>query len=312
MTNDLPSFPCYLSQSGHSEYTTIDQAKISVMDRGFIFGDGVYEVFVVYGGKPFRLDQHMARLERSLAELRIPNPHTRAQWLEMVQKLIAPKVIAPSAESTGASVDIADIASQDWLIYLQLSRGVALRDHVMPADIAPTVFMMRSPLKMPTDAQRAQGVACVSADEFRWEKAHIKATSLLGAVLSRQISFDAGAVETVMFRDGFMSEAAASNVWVVLDGVVIGTPKDNLVLEGIRYGLIEEICAKQGIPYQLRRVSRDEVFAADELMLSSATKEVLPITQLDGKPVGHGQNKAKPGPVYQKLYAGYQAAKIAA
>ena len=111
-----------------------------------------------------------------------------------------------------------------------------------------------------------------------------------------------------MFRDGFMSEAAASNVWVVSDGVVIGTPKDNLVLEGIRYGLIEEICAKQGIPYQLRRVSRDEVFAAEELMLSSATKEVLPITQLDGKPVGDG----KPGSVYQKLYEGYQAAKIAA
>ncbi len=309
MNTSLPSFPCYLSQNGHSEYTTIDQAKISVMDRGFIFGDGVYEVFVVYGGKPFRLAQHMARLERSLAELRIPNPHTQAQWLEMVESLIAPKLVVPYAVDTPANLDI---PTNDWLIYLQISRGVALRDHVMPPDIAPTVFMMRSPLNMPSAAQRERGVACVSADEFRWEKAHIKATSLLGAVLSRQISFDAGAVETVMFRDGFMSEAAASNVWVVRDGVVIGTPKDNLVLEGIRYGLIEEICAKQGIPYQLRRVSRDEVFAADELMLSSATKEVLPITQLDGKPVGHGQHQGAPGPIYQKLYAGYQAAKIGA
>ena len=299
----LPNFPCYLSQSGQSEFTTIDQAKISVMDRGFIFGDGVYEVFVVYGGKPFRLAQHMARLERSLAELRIPNPHTQAQWLDMVTSLITPKLIALHAVNTPANIDI---SSNDWLIYLQITRGVALRDHVMPNDIAPTVFMMRSPLNMPSAAQRERGVACVSADEFRWEKAHIKATSLLGAVLSRQISFDAGAVETVMFRDGFLSEAAASNVWVVSDGVVIGTPKDNLVLEGIRYGLIEEICANQGIPYQLRRVSREEVFAADELMLSSATKEVLPITLLDGKSVGRGA----PGPIYQKLYAGYQAAKI--
>ena len=198
MTNDLPPYPCYLGRGASGEFTTIDQAKISVMDRGFIFGDGVYEVFVVYGGKPFRLAQHMARLERSLAELRIPNPHTRAQWLEMVESLVTPKSVALHAGNTPAN---ADIASNDWLIYLQITRGVALRDHVMPPDIAPTIFMMRSPLKMPSDAQREQGVACVSADEFRWEKAHIKATSLLGAVLSRQISFDAGAVETVMFRE---------------------------------------------------------------------------------------------------------------
>ena len=303
MSEHLPPYPCYLGRGGQGELTTIDQAKISVMDRGFIFGDGVYEVFVVYGGKPFRLPQHMARLERSLGEMRIPNPHTREQWLSLVQQLVTPESIARNAENTPAS---GVNSSQNALIYLQITRGVALRDHVMPKDIEPTVFMMRSPLNLPTAAQRGKGVACVSADDFRWEKAHIKSTSLLGSVFARQISFDAGATETVMFRRGYLSEAASSNVWVVKDGALIGVPKDNLVLEGIRFGLIEEICKAQGIAFSLRRITREEVLAADELLLSSATKEVLPITLLDGKPVGSGL----PGPVYQSLYAGYQNAKI--
>ena len=143
------------------------------------------------------------------------------------------------------------------------------------------------------------------------KKAHIKSTSLLGAVFARQISFDAGAVETVMFRDGFLSEAAASNVWVVKNGTVLGPPKDNLVLEGIRYGLIEELCREAGIGFELRRISREEVLDADELLLSSATKEVLAITTLDGRPVGNGATQGLPGPVYAKLYAGYQRAKPA-
>jgi D-alanine transaminase len=304
MTDDLPQYPCYLGRGASGEFTTIDQAKISVMDRGFIFGDGVYEVFVVYNGKPFRLPQHMARLERSLNEMRIPNPHTREQWLGMVNELITPKSIAAQADSVRAS---SNISPNNALIYLQITRGVALRDHVMPKDIDPTVFMMRSPLNLPTAVQREKGVACVCADDFRWEKAHIKSTSLLGSVFSRQISFDAGATETVMFRRGYLSEAASSNVWVVKGGALIGVPKDNLVLEGIRFGLMEEICKAQGIAFSLRRISREEVLAADELLLSSATKEVLPITMLDGKPVGNGW----PGPVYKKLYEGYQDAKIA-
>ncbi len=304
MSEHLPPYPCYLGRGGQGELTTIDQAKISVMDRGFIFGDGVYEVFVVYGGKPFRLPQHMARLERSLGEMRIPNPHTREQWLSLVQQLVTPESIARNAENTPAS---GINASQNTLIYLQITRGVALRDHVMPKDIEPTVFMTRSPLNLPSAQAREQGVACVSADDFRWEKAHIKSTSLLGSVFARQISFDAGATETVMFRRGYLSEAASSNVWLVKDGALIGVPKDNLVLEGIRFGLMEEICKAQGIAFSLRRITRQEVLAADELLLSSATKEVLPITLLDGKPVGSGM----PGPVYQRLYAGYQDAKIA-
>jgi D-alanine transaminase len=287
----LLSLPCYLN----GEYTTLPEAKISVMDRGFIFGDGVYEVLPVYGGKPFRFKEHTARLERSLAELRIKNPMTQAQWLDVAMKLIA-----QYAQSVGA-----DAESIDQIIYIQITRGVAMRDHAMPPDMTPTVFVMSNAMKLPSPAQRIQGVACVTADDFRWEKAHIKSVSLLGAVFARQISFDAGALETVMFRDGYLSEAAASNVWVVQGGKVLGVPKDNLVLEGIRYGLLAEICQEQGIGFELRRISRDEVLAADELLLSSATKELLPIVSLDGKPVGKGQ----PGPVYEKLYAGYQTIK---
>ena len=287
----LPDTPCYLN----GEITALKDAKISVMDRGFIFGDGVYEVVPVYAGKPFRFAQHMARLDRSLAELRITNPLSHAQWHEIVLKLV--NGYALSEHTSPEKID--------QLVYIQMTRGVALRDHVMPPDLAPTVFVMTSTMKPPTPEQRAQGVACVTADDFRWSKAHIKSTSLLGAVFARQISADVDAVETVMFRDGFLSEAAACNVWAVKDGTLMGAPKDNLVLEGIRYGLIEGICRDAGIGFELRRISREEVFAADELLLSSATKEVLAITTLDGRPIGNG----KPGPVYARLHAAYQRAK---
>ncbi|SFC08355.1 D-alanine transaminase [Polaromonas sp. OV174] len=291
--NALPDTPCYLN----GEYTALKDAKISVLDRGFIFGDGIYEVVPAYAGKLFRFEQHMARLERSLTELRIPNPLTLAEWRQVSLKLIADYV-----EKMGAAA-----ANGNQLIYIQISRGVAMRDHPMLPGLSPTVFVMVNTMKLPSEQQREQGVTCVTADDFRWEKAHIKSTSLLGAVFSRQISVDAGALETIMFRGDYLSEASSSNVWVVKDGKVSGPPKDKLVLEGIRYGLIEEMCRAAGIDFELRRISRAEVLAADELMLSSATKEVLPVTLLDGQPVGNG----KPGPVYAKLYAAYQQAKQA-
>jgi len=190
-------------------------------------------------------------------------------------------------------------------VYFQVTRGVAPRDHAMVKGLQPTVFVMVNPLPPVADAVRAKGVACVSAEDFRWQKAHIKSTSLLGAVLARQISVEAGAAETVMFRGEWLSEASSSNVWIVKDGGVFGPPKDNLVLTGIRYGLIERLCAEHGIPFALRRIARDEVSGADELLLSSATKEVLPVSTLDGRPIGNG----RPGPIYQTLYAAYQEAK---
>ncbi|MGV8804726.1 MAG: D-amino acid aminotransferase [Polaromonas sp.] len=287
----LPATPCYLN----GDFSTLQDAKISVLDRGFIFGDGVYEVVPAYGGKLFRFAQHMARLERNLAELRIANPLTPDAW-----RAIALKLIADQPQSTCAKPE-----NDGQLIYIQITRGVALRDHAMLNGLTPTVFMMVNPMNLPSEQQRSDGVACVTADDFRWKKAHIKSTSLLGAVFARQISVDAGALETVMFRDDYLSEAAASNVWLVKDGKVSGPPRDHLVLEGIRYGLIEEICRAAGIDFALRRISRAEVLAADELLLSSATKEILPITRLDGQPVGSG----RPGPIYARLHAGYQQAK---
>jgi D-alanine transaminase len=181
---------------------------------------------------------------------------------------------------------------------------------VMPADIAPTVFMMVSTMKPATPEQRHAGVACTTARDFRWERGDIKSISLLGNVLARQMSADQGAMETIMFRDGHLTEASASNVWIVHEGAVLGAPRSEHVLEGIRYGLIAELCEELGIGFNLRPISEAEVFAADEIMLSSATKEVLPVTRLDGEPVGHGAGKGKPGPIYARLYEAYQRAKV--
>ena len=295
MHSSLPSATadtlCYLN----GDYCRIADAKISVLDRGFIFGDGIYEVVPVYGRRLFRFESHMARLERSLGKVRIANPHHPAQWLERMRKLVA----AQHAQSGAA----------DQLVYLQITRGVAPRDHVMPADIEPTVFMMATPMKPPTAEQRHAGVPCVTARDFRWERGDIKSISLLGNVLARQMSADHGAVETVMFRDGFLTEAAASNVWLVKDGALIGPPKSEHVLEGIRFDLLRELCEDEGVGYSLRPISEGEVLAADELLLSSATKEVLPVTRLDGELVGHGALRGKPGPVYARLYEAYQRAK---
>ena len=288
----MPSLPetlCYLN----GEYTPLNLAKVSVLDRGFLFGDGIYEVVPVYGRQVFRFGEHMARLDRTLAKVRIANPHTTAEWLERCRRLIDAH------------------AARDQLLYLQVTRGVAPRDHVMPTDIEPTVFMMTSPMKPPSAEQRHRGVACITARDFRWERGDIKSTSLLGNVLARQMSADQGAVETIMFRDGFLTEGAACNVWVVREGAVLGPPKSEHVLEGIRFELIRELCEEEGIAFNLRPISEGEVGTADELMLSSATKEVLPVTTLDGEAVGHGALRGKPGPVYAKLYAAYQRAKEA-
>ena len=294
----LPNTPCHLN----GLTLPLNEAKISVLDRGFIFGDGIYEVAPVYHGQLFRFEQHMARMARSLNELRIPNPHTEPAWRALIHDLLQ-----QHAQSLGQSV-----SNLNQIVYIQITRGVAPRDHAMPAGLTPTVFVMVNEMKPIAAKDRDNGVACVSAEDFRWEKAHIKSTSLLGAVFSRQISADVGALETVMFRHGFLSEAAASNVWVVKNGQIFGPPKNHLVLEGIRYGLMEEICAQQGVSFALRPIGRAEVFDADELMLSSATKEVLAITRLDGQAVGHGAAAGMPGPVYQRIYQAYQMAKKAA
>ena len=284
----LPDTLCHLN----GQTLALRDAKVSVLDRGFIFGDGLYEVIPVYGRRLFRFDEHMARLARNLAKLRIPNPHPRDGWLALVRELCAAQ------------------PADDQLVYIEITRGVALRDHVMPEGLTPTVFVMTSAMKPPSAEMRHHGVTCITARDFRWERGDIKSISLLGNVLARQISADHGAAETVMFRDGWLTEAAASNVWVVHEGALLGPPKSEHLLEGIRYDLLAELCEEVGIAYNLRPIAEADVLAADELILSSATKEVLPITKLDGDLVGHGAMRGKPGPVYARLYEAYQRAKV--
>jgi D-alanine transaminase len=278
---------CYLN----GDYGPLSEARVSVLDRGFIFGDGIYDVAPVYGRKLFRFDEHMARLDRGLAKIRVANPLARNDWLERCRKIVAAH---PAA---------------DQLVYIEVTRGVAARDHVMPPDIEPTVFIMASAMKHPTAEQRHQGVACITARDFRWERGDIKSVSLLGNVLARQMSADRGALETIMFRDGFLTEASGSNVWVVQEGALLGPPKSEHVLEGIRIELLRELCEEEGIAYNLRPIPEADVFAADEVLITSATKEVLPVTTLDGEPVGHGALRGKPGPVYARLHEAYQRAK---
>jgi len=274
----------------NGRFGPLSEAKISVLDRGFIFGDGIYEVVPVYHRKPFRMAQHLARLERSLAKIKIAQPFTEGQWEKLVQDLID-----RSPEQT-------------CMVYLQITRGVAKRDHAYPVPaVTPTVFGMVAPMTRPTAAVREKGVRVISIADERWLHCDIKSVSLLGNVLAKQAAVDAGVDEVIQFRDGNLTEASSCNIWVVKGGKLLAPLKNNLVLEGIRYGLLEELCKEVGIPFELRVVTRAEVESADELMLSSATKEILPIVELDGKPVANG----KPGDVYKRLSAAYDA-RIAA
>jgi D-alanine transaminase len=271
----------------NGELVPLDQIRISPLDRGFIFGDGVYEVIPAYGGRLLRAREHFRRLQRSMDEIRLANPHTIDEWIAEVNRLLAHH---PGNQS----------------VYIQVTRGVPpKRDHVIPEGLVPTVFMMVSPLSTPSPEMVAKGVACVSAKDFRWEKCHIKSTSLLGNVLARQISADAGATETILFRDGLLTEAAASNVFVVKDGAVAAAPQDNHILLGITYELLTDLAREGKLRFDIRPITEAEVRAADEIWLSSSTKEVLAVTTLDGKPVGAGV----PGPVFRRMHALFQEYK---
>ena len=265
----------------------LDQISISPLDRGFIFGDGVYEVIPVYDGLMLRGREHFERLQRSMDEIRLANPHTVDEWLALVAQLLAHH---PGNQS----------------VYIQVTRGAPTkRDHVIPKGLQPTVFMMSNPMTTPSPEAVENGVACVTSPDFRWEKCHIKSTSLLGNVLARQVSVEAGATETILFRDGFLTEASSSNVFVVKDGVVFAPPRDNLILMGITYDLVMQLAREGAVRLEMRQVPEAEVRAADEIWLSSSTKEVLAVTTLDGKPVGNG----KPGPVFRRMHALYQEHK---
>ena len=271
----------------NGKFLPIEQAMVPVLDRGFIFGDGVYELIPVYSRAPFRMDEHLARLERSLAAVRIRNPYPREQWREIILKLVAQQ------------------PWQDQAVYFQVTRGVAKRDHAFPAGVEPTVFVMCNPLVNPPKELVDKGAAAVSAVDNRWLRCDIKSISLVGNCLLRQASADAGAAETILFREGKLTEASASNVFVAKNGLLLSPPKSNLILPGITYDVVVEIAQATKIPLEFRDVSEAEVRAADEIWLTSSSKEILAVATLDGKPVGDG----KPGPLFRKAYAGYQEFK---
>ena len=276
----------------NGEWMPVEKAMVPVLDRGFIFGDGIYEFIPVYGRKPFRAARHFARLMRSLAAVGIGNPHTEAGWSDLLAQIIDKQAF----ENQG--------------VYFQVTRGVAVRDHAFPKDAKPTVFMMSNPLVTPSAVQFANGMACVTAVDNRWLRCDIKSTSLLGNVLMRQLAADHDAIEAVMFRAGFLSEASASNVFVVKNGTVLAPLKDNLMLHGITLDEVIDLTRAAGLPLELRPIAESEVWTADELWLSSSSKEVVAITRLDGKPVGAAAHAGKPGPVFAQIRAAYDQAKL--
>jgi D-alanine transaminase len=272
----------------NGDWLPLSEAKISVLDRGFIFGDGIYEVVPVYSKRTFRLESHLARLQRSLAAIQIHCSMQLQDWSAIFAELIQRN------------------KGEDQFLYLQVTRGVAKRDHAFPDPaVAPTIFAMSSPFHPPSQELRETGISVVSQPDERWLHCDIKSTALLGNVLARQAAIDRGAVESVLFRDGFLTEGAASNIWVVKDGILHAPIKNHLILEGIRYGLMQEIAESLHIPVQIRRIRQQEIPQADELLLTSATKEVLPIVRMDQRPVGPEGHAGKPGPIYQKIRQAY-------
>ena len=272
----------------NGRYVALAEASVPVMDRGFLFGDGVYEVIPVYSRRPFRIDEHLARLQQSLDGIRLANPHTNSEWREIVARIVD------------------EAAPHDQSVYLQVTRGtMAVRNHAFPATTIATVFVMSEALVTPPAAQRETGIAAVGTADIRWLRCDLKTTSLLANCLLRQLAVDAGCVETLLFRDGFLTEGAASNVFAVKDGVLLAPPKNHLMLPGITYDVVLELAAAHNLPFEVRDVTEAEVCAADELWMSSSTKEVLPIVSLDGRAVGDG----KPGPVYARMYEWYQEFK---
>ena len=268
----------------NGEFLPLAEAKVPVLDRGFIFGDGVYEVVPVYSKVPFRLEEHLARLERSLAAVDIRNPYTREQWKGFVAGIVERQTF------------------EDQGVYFQVTRGVAKRDHAFPKHAEPTVFMMSNPLVPPPPALVEKGAAAITALDNRWLRCDIKSISLIGNVLLRQLSAEVDAVETILFRDGRLTEASSSNVFVIKGGVIQSPPKNELILPGITYDVVVELARAHQMPLEFRAISEAEVRAADELWVTSSSKEVLPVVQLDGKAVGDG----KPGPVFRRMFQHYQ------
>ena len=279
-------FPiCYLD----GEYLPIREARISPLDRGFLFGDGVYEVMPVYGGRPFRLQAHCARLTRSLVELRMRDPLTREQWRGIFSSLI---------DRNGGG---------DQYLYWQVTRGAESgRNHAPLPDIPRTIFAFSAPLPVAPQAVLEQGLFCVTAADTRWARCDIKSTALLANVLLRQLAVDAGAAETILLRDGQLTDASASAVHAVIGGELRTPPNSRDILPSTTRTVVEELATRAGVPWRATPVSEAELRGAAEIWISAATREVQPVTRLDGRPVGQGG----PGPLWRRVYAEFQRWKL--
>lgn len=272
----------------NGEYLPLSAAQVSILDRGFMLGDGVYELIPVYQRRPFRLAEHLRRLQHSLDGIRIANPMHEKKWQEVITEVVA------SHEA------------DDQSVYLQVTRGAAPRDHAFPPHARPTVLVMSNPLSRPEPSQYEQGICAVSTADIRWGRCDLKTLNLLPNVLAKQKAVEAGCVECIMFRDGALTEGAASNIFVVKGGLILAPVKDHRMLPGITSDLILELAADNGLPFEVRDIRESEVRESDELWLTSSSREVQPIVRLDGKPIGSGQ----PGAVYRRMYALYQQFKL--
>ncbi|MGZ8927232.1 MAG: D-amino acid aminotransferase [Methylobacter sp.] len=268
----------------NGQYLPLCDAKISVMDRGFLFGDGIYEVIPSYSGKMFHFQDHMERLENSLASIRLPNPHDRTQWLEILTPLLDKNL--------------------DQSIYLQITRGVASkRDHAFPENITPTVFAMCSNI-VPFESLNS-GVKALSVDDSRWELCNVKATTLLANILLRQQAVEQGCAEAILVKDGYVTEGAASNIFAVLDGILVTPPIGREILPGITRNVILELARENNIPYSEGIISLDALKTASEIWLTSSTREIVPVVQLDNEAIANG----KPGPIWRTMNQLFQAYK---
>ena len=278
-------FPiCYLNGA----YLPLAEARISPMDRGFLYADGVYEVMPAYAGRPFRFEAHCERLTRSLGEIRMADPHTPAQWRNIIGELIKRN------------------GSADQYVYWQVTRGAERgRSHAPLPDIPRTVFAFCSPLPLLTAASQQNGLSCVTTTDTRWARCDIKSVALLANVLLRQLSVDAEADETILLRDGELLEASASAVHVVIGGELLSPPNSRKILPGTTRGVVEQMAQRAAVPFRSVTVSESQFRAAEEVWLSAATREIQPVTRVDGRPIGSGT----PGPVWRRVYAELQRYK---
>ena len=269
-------------------FVPVAEARVSVLDRGFLFADGVYEVVPAYGGKPFALKEHLARLARSLKELQIANPHSEAEWTDLTHRLM---------EHNGGG---------DCMIYFQITRGAPdKRSHAFPLNTKPTVVGLCNALPTPGEAALRDGVGALTRPDIRWGRCDIKSVALLANILATQAASEQACNESILHRDGRVTEGASSNVFAVLGKTVVTPPKGPEILSGITRDVLLEALRGAKVPVQERRLTLNALRSADEIWLTSSTREVLAVTKLDGEPVGG----RKPGPVWKKAYALFQERK---